>query len=1354
MIKAPRRLLIIYVLLRTVFAFGQGPINFEYISEEDGLSHRWVLDIEQDDAGILWFATYDGLNRYDGTDIKVFRHSDNDSTSISTNTILLLTKDSDGDLWAYGLDRVFNKIHLATGKISKVTTFYKNDTLIAEPVTGLIHFGTLQNGDFISVNRTLETDINNSGCQLFKFSKKLNGFEQILDIPTPGCRVSAVTERSDGKLWLWGFGEGYYLVDMESKMMEYFPVSVLGLKTAISKILPVDQERNFWYPSPIGGEGKTGSLKSFLLPSEIAVSDINRIRLDNFGNIWFNHGDYDLYHFDVTTEVLEKYSDPVFGKTHGLQSIKQFFVDQEGACWIGHFFGALRFINRPAFFNRYLHQPASENAFGTNQVSAREMLELDAATILVKTNDHELYIIDRKSNTSRIVPRKSMSLTGEKVTPGIFSMIMRQDGFLWTNQTNRINRLDLTNGDVTSYTIFTPTNDGEEFYPRIFEDRDQNLWWTCKEGLYLFDDRKGQLNLVDGGLNPHATDVNFKYATYDPALNLIYGTYDRGICVVECKTRSSYIIEIFGEHESDYLVMAVLYWQKEFWLSTNFGLVRYNPETKRRIIYSKKDGLPADIVYSALVSHDHLWLATHSGLCQFYPDKMKVVTYYKEQGLPFNEFNRWSYLKTSDGQLFFGGLNGIVGFNPADFLLQEDKRGLLNLMEVSRYNQSEGIQKTTPNLPYAKTEKIVVGPAESMVLFKYALTSYGNVKKNQYFHFMDGLEPGWIEDGNKNEIRYMQIPPGEYTFRAKATGPNNVSAINEIAIEVIVKQYWYKRWWAIASYALMGILAIVFLYRYQLKRKISQHEVDRIRELDEMKTKMYTNITHEFRTPLTVILGMNKSLKNFVNQGQSDKVSLASEMIARNGKSLLNLVNQMLELSKLESGLLTVDDKQGDIIIYLKYCLESFKSYAAEKAIEVYFHANQEKIIMDYDPDKMAYIISNLMTNAIKFTPEKGMIHVQADYNVDQTNAPYLVLTVRDTGIGIEENKIKHVFDRFYQVDSSHTRAGEGTGIGLSLVHELVKLLKGSIHIKSKVNEGTEFVLRMPITNHADFFDAPESAESDTHFLRAEKNETEEELLPDGDQSIPLILVVEDNIDVRHYISISLVDHYRVVHAKDGLEGINMATDLIPDIIISDVMMPGKDGFELCAVIKQDERTSHIPIILLTGKADFDSKIKGLEHGADVYLTKPFSERELLANIKNLIALRAEMQKRYAASDFPNTVIQPSSVEDVFLIKVRNIIIEHLEDEDFNITQLCESIYLSRAQLHRKITALTGESASGFMRKIKMEKAKELLLNTSWTISEVAYKTGFKTQAHFSRVFSEVFGISPSAYRDNRLTGQ
>jgi len=506
-----------------------------------------------------------------------------------------------------------------------------------------------------------------------------------------------------------------------------------------------------------------------------------------------------------------------------------------------------------------------------------------------------------------------------------------------------------------------------------------------------------------------------------------------------------------------------------------------------------------------------------------------------------------------------------------------------------------------------------------------------------------------------------------------------------------------------------------------------------LQELDELKSRFFTNIAHELRTPLTIISGMANQMQENPEQW-SDK---GLKMILRNSDSLLNLVNQILDLRKLESGNLQLQLVQGDIIQYLNYIIESFQSLAESKDIQLHFLADEAKLLMDYDPEKFMRIVSNLLSNAIKYTPGGGNVYVQISQNDDQ-----LQIKVKDTGIGIPADKLPNIFDRFYQVDDSATRQGEGTGIGLALTKELVKLMAGDIQVQSVPEHGSTFTVTLPIRKEAQL-EMEIVTEAQSFAPPTLERSDVISHLEVSDSELPSLLIVEDNPDVVEYLRVCLEGLYHLEVANDGQTGIDKALEMVPDIIISDVMMPEKDGFELCQTLKTDERTSHIPIILLTAKADDESRISGLQRGADAYLPKPFNKQELIIRLEKLLELRKLLQERYGGMDFV-TKNSTTPQEDEFILKVRKAVEDNLDDEDFGVMQLCRAVNLSRAQLHNKIKALTGRSTSNYIRTIRLHHARELLHNPNLNISQVAYEVGFRDPKYFSKTFAEEFGKLPN----------
>ncbi|TLP80277.1 hybrid sensor histidine kinase/response regulator transcription factor [Maribacter sp. ACAM166] len=649
--------------------------------------------------------------------------------------------------------------------------------------------------------------------------------------------------------------------------------------------------------------------------------------------------------------------------------------------------------------------------------------------------------------------------------------------------------------------------------------------------------------------------------------------------------------------------------------------------------------------------------------------------------------------------------------------------------------------------------------------FQYASPSFYDESKNQFQYILEGFDEDWSTWSFETKKDYTNIPSGDYTFKVRSKNIfNEVS--NEDNYSFSISPPWYGTWWAYLFYILGAIALISLLLQWrskELRRKnenleklvserttevrhknqLLNHQTEQLEQLNESKTRLYSNITHEFRTPLTVILGMAETLKTNVMNNRFEGAEKSLEMIRRNGKNLLQLVNEMLDLAKVESGSMELNLVQTDAIPFVKYLSESFHSLAETKKINLTVYSEIVALEMDIDVNKMASIISNLLSNAIKFTGANGKIIVHLN-KIKTKDSDFLTIKVQDNGLGLAEDDIAHLFDRFYQVDNESSNRQEGTGIGLSLAKEFVELMNGTISVDSTLGKGSTFTVQIPVTNKAvKIVDAKITVEPP---IKATMPVFKKEPTLETDSSeLPLVLIIEDNVDVAHYLKTCLKGKYQTVHAIDGNLGLQMAYENIPDIIISDVMMPGKDGFEVCATLKVDERTDHIPIILLTAKVTTEDRLTGLSHGADAYLAKPFNKEELFTRLDQLILIRkkliGKLEKNGLSFLLKEKVENPQTK---FLKQVLESIHSHLDDTNFGPTQLAKEMSLSESQIYRKLKSITDKSTAIFIRSVRLQKAKELIKTTDKTISEIAYQVGFNDPSWFSRAFKKEFNISPS----------
>ncbi|HAD14240.1 MAG TPA: hypothetical protein DCF33_17580 [Saprospirales bacterium] len=552
------------------------------------------------------------------------------------------------------------------------------------------------------------------------------------------------------------------------------------------------------------------------------------------------------------------------------------------------------------------------------------------------------------------------------------------------------------------------------------------------------------------------------------------------------------------------------------------------------------------------------------------------------------------------------------------------------------------------------------------------------------------------------------------------------------------------------------ILLVVFQV-FDKRAKDERAKNQRLKELDDLKTHLYTNITHEFRTPLTIILGAaNPSPLTSANPIPLEGPGGRLDLIRRNANRLLRLVNQMLNLARLESGAMPVHKIQGNVLPVLRYFTDSFRSMAERRKVRLHFLCSHSDITMDYDPDKLEDIFTNLLSNAIKFTPPDGDVYISVEI-LEKTGSPdRFSLKIKDTGIGIPADKLGFIFDRFFQINPENAHVDEGSGIGLTLVKEYVRLLGGDISVQPTSGKGTEFTLLLPISHDTPRkgFSVPETGASGKNMDDDGGFNFEYRQIPEnGNPELPVLLIVEDNAELRHYLQSVVSGQYNVQFARNGQEGIERALEIVPDVIVSDVMMPVKDGFELCKILKNDFRTNHIPIVLLTARADADSKLLGFERGADAYMPKPFQPKELLLRLRKLIELREKLKIKYSLNgNFLEKTASPdgAGLDEIFMRDLLQQMEKNYTNEDFGIEALCATMDISRVQLHRKLVALTGLSASHFMNRFRLDKAAEMLRSTRKTISEIAFGVGFHDANYFTKVFTKTYDVSPSEWRQRK----
>jgi signal transduction histidine kinase/DNA-binding response OmpR family regulator len=1062
-----------------------------------------------------------------------------------------------------------------------------------------------------------------------------------------------------------------------------------------------------------------------------------------------------FYRFSLDNEEPVDYSKSIFQQHPDLPYFLDYphivFQDKTNSLWVStQANGILNIPRTKSPFTRYLAAKNNYSFCESNTCSIRG-ITTDNQENLYFTYDFGIQKIDAKTKEL-----SSLNLNLSEPLESVYSLSFYENK-LYLNDIE----INLTTGEcknlISNYNNRRITHYYNNRRITHYLDKENDQIWIADEGekgtkgvpikLYRYDLKSEKTELIrvfEMFPNLFAQVSQFHLS---PTTNTLFmATFGLGLyeLTMEGETVQHFIDpEPFGPislclslYEDD---------NQQLWIGQVEGLSKLDLKTRKisKVSYQGETSFESVSVSSIQRENETFaWMGTNKGLYRLNVENGKIRNFKMISSLGHIEFNRLSSYQSSEGNLYFGSTEGLFVFHP-DSLLQEaqvDERFQVQLSRFSLFdNRKDTLIHTYKNL--TTTSSFDIHPFHKYLSLEVFIPDYRDSEKNTFTYWLEGYESSWSPPSTSNTIRYDNLPAGNYTLHIRGGITSDYYEGSERQFEIIVHQIWYKSNWAYFI-GIAALLGIVFgLNRYQVNQHKKRAEEKRLKDLDSLKSRFYTNITHEFRTPLTVIMGMTNNIR-----GHSQE----RELIQRNSENLLNLINQLLDLSKLESGSLKMNFIQADIVNYIRYLTESFYSMAREKDIHLTFYPEVKELIMDYDEEKIQHIVYNLLNNTIKFTPEKGkvILHLQ---ELNKDNLPYLQMKISDTGIGISKENLLHIFDRFYQVESPQYRNESGTGIGLALAKELVEMMDGTIHVESKIGQGTEFLILLPVKKDR------KTQKKDPKELEALVEKKPLISTPPldldkihSDTELPSVLIIEDNRDVVTYIESILQKKYQIEIARNGQKGIDKALEIIPDIIISDVMMPEKNGYEVCEVLKNDERTSHIPIILLTAKADSKDRLEGLKGGADAYLTKPFNKEELFIRLNKLIELRQLLQERFSTNKF-STQNTPSkkelSLDDIFLQTLIKLVKERLNDQDLAVVHLCRAANLSNMQVNRKLKALTGRTPSRFIRSIRLQKAKELLHTTDANISEIAYKVGFNDPHFFSRAFSEEFGFPPSVIR-------
>ena len=1334
-------------------------ITTEQISTEQGLSSRSVNCILQDRNGFIWIGTQNGLNKFDGEKVIVYFNDINNPASLSKNDVYALCEDKTGTLWigtGHGLD----KFNPATNSFQHY--FYDpNDphSLSDNTVRSIYEdrSGALWIGTFHGLN---------------KFDRERDGFTRIMPDPKDSTDsgnniVNVLLEDRNGELWMGGGflnapGGGLSRLDRTTGKIIHYRRDYKKNNSLLDDwvtALYEDKDGTLWIGTNSGICTFNREKKTFQL-YRIVSSTANRVHSDfvkaisenSEGTLWIGTWGMGVFKFNTASNTVTQYTHDAFDPgSIASPNVMTLFHDRSGLLWVGTWGGGVSIVSKKPFVHyNFLAQTRLSN----NGVSA--LSEDKHGNLYIGTNSSGVWKYNTKKKILTSVPLPSFfpsfikrstrySPTDRYITSinsdtkGSILIGSQLTGELikYNPQTNRssvIFRAPVThNGRNELVNCFFPDNDGT-----IWVGSDKNLFHIDSEGKLLsqyFHDKNNSKSLSTGWINTIMRDHTGNLwigmlsglNLFDSKTGTVLKYFQRDNAITSLSNN-----EVLSFYEDQ---------QGRLWIGTANGINRFERSTGTFSRFTSQEGLAGRIIHTIQCdAMGNMWVATDAGISRIDGKNDFITNFNQANGLPIAEYSFGEAVRRASGELLFGTNTGILAFHP------NSVKQLLYVPQIVITGIKKSNETVLPSTLPELIHEIILEHDESVMAISFSALSYEKYVNNQYAYMLEGFDKTWNYCGTKREAIYTNLDPGKYTFRVKGSNHDGVWSVQDATLSIIVLAPWYQQWWAYGLYMILFLSVITSLYRVRVNRfKLEQKvivehlQAEKLSELNAMKSRFLANVSHELRTPLSLILGPINSLLA-KNPDKESKENLG--IIERNAQRLLRLIELLLQFSRLEAGTINLRVAYEDVVSLLRRITGYFSSPAAKKQIEMKFIAEQENINGLVDAEKIEHILQNCISNAIKFTPSGGTIKVSV-----RTENNDLVFSTNDTGEGIAPEHLPHVFERFYRVDPTHKT--EGTGIGLSLSRELAEIHHGSMHIESELGKGTIVTVRFPLSGYNDseiVTKANEDSTGQNHIRPLPSPIATESIVTT--EELPIILIAEDNEDARAFMRTQLVNHYTILEAEDGLDALNKTKFQIPDLVISDVMMPKKDGRELCKELKQDERTSHIPVILLTALAEKEDKIEGLNVGADDYLVKPFDSLELLTRVKNLLENRKKLREAFGKTvQLKPGEISVTSLDNQFLQKSIDVVSVHLSDPSFGVDTFAHEIFLSRTQLHRKLKAITNLSATDFIRHLRLQRAKELLEKNSGTVAEIADAVGFTNHSYFAKCYYEEFGLLPNEVR-------
>lgn len=1352
--------------------------QFMHLDVRQGLSHNQVNTIFKDDRGFMWFGTMSGLNRFDGYDFKVFRNDLLDTTTLSDNYISNIFELPDRKLWI--VTRNGNNIY-----DPKKESFARNDqqylASLSLPAGNVTFILKDKKGDFWFVYQNL--------IGVYKYSPSTRRSVKILNLSEAATGISAndvtmLAPDLDNNIWVIHRNGIIEKIDNASGKVS-FRSNELQTRNAGKNenyFLFIDKDNELWITVPLsithGGiyYFKPSSNTLYYFSKETAGIQLNSnivsgIVQGNDGRIWIgtDHGGVNIIE-KKNMQVQYLMNDAEDHTSISQNSIWSIYKDNAGVIWLGTFKQGINYYSSQlALFSLFKHKISDPGSLPFEDVN--KFVEDKEGNLWIGTNGGGLLHYDRRSGkfkSFRHDPKNINSISSDVVV----SLCIDHENKVWIGTYyGGLNCYDGKKFIHFRHNAADTSSISDDSIWEIFEDADKKLWiGTLTSGMNLFD--RATQNFRHFDVENRSLHSNYISVIIEDKEKNLWLATSNGIDVMDKKSGA---FRYYGHDDKDRFslsnnnVMSILQDSRgRIWAGTREGLNVLDTEKKKFTVFRKENGLPDNTILTILEDDAHnLWIGTPNGLSNgiVSADKegnisMRFINYDESNGLQGREFNDKAAYKLRSGELAFGGPYGFNIFLPAKFPSANELPEVV-ITALNIFNQSVAPLKKIDgheilSEAITETKEITLKYNQNVFSISFSALGIGMSPKNKFRYMLEGFNKEWLTtDGRQRMITYTNIDPGKYTLKIKPDSgdPANIAEVTTLQINVLPPFWRTIPAFMLYIIAAIGILLLarrLTIQRANMRFRMAQQqkEAERIHELDMMKLKFFTNVSHEFRTPISLII---TPVEKLMKDPGEDVHKKQYQLIHRNAKRLLGLVNQLLDFRKLEMKELRLQPSIGDIIGFLKELTFSFTDLAEKKNINFTFCSAAESVEMPFDADKIERIMFNLLSNAFKFTRENGKISVHVNVAGGAEAQEMLEIKVSDSGIGIPKETMEKIFERFFQHDVPGNMLNQGSGIGLAISKEFAKLHGGDVKVDSVVGEGTTFTVLLPLitsVTHSSYKNNIEVEETLVQAVEEENGHTTSRKKS--------VLIIEDNDDIRFYIQDNLRNNYTVYQAVNGKEGWKKAQELQPDMIISDVMMPEMDGIELLKKIKTDPSTSHIPVILLTARVTDDQKLEGLNTGAVDYITKPFSFEMLQSRIKSLLAQQESMRNLFQKQiEINPKEISATPVDERFIEKAIEIVEQNIAETEFSVEDLSKALFMSRVALYKKLLSLTGKAPLDFIRIIRMKRAAQLMKKTQMSVSEIAYEVGFNNPKYFTKSFKKEFGKLPSEYiTENRKTAK